>query len=60
MQTVEGETVLEGTGHTWAYLDEGEWSGCTLWLSFQIIEGTVHVNFLRSADESGQKRYFAA
>ena len=57
-QMIDGETVLEGTGHTWATLRDGEWSNCTIHLFFQIKTGTVHMNFLRNTGEDGQKRYF--
>ncbi len=56
--TIEGETVLEGIGHSWATLEEDAWTNVALSAQVKITSGTVHLNVRRSESEAGPSRYF--
>ena len=56
--TIEGETVLEGIGHSWATLEEDAWTNVALSAHVKITSGTMHLNVRRSESEAGLSRYF--
>lgn len=55
---IEGETVLEGIGHSWATLEEDVWTNVALSAQVKITSGTVHLNVRRSESEARASRYF--
>jgi hypothetical protein len=57
-RAVDGETILEGTGHSWATLEEDAWTDVALSAQVKVTSGTVHINIRRSESEAGPSRYF--
>ena len=57
-RAVDGETILEGTGHSWATLEEDAWTDVVLSAQVKVTSGTVHINIRRSESEAGLSRYF--
>lgn len=58
LKKIENNTVLEGTGHTWAVLNKDSWSNYAFAAKFKIIDGTIHFNYRRSVHSDGVSRYF--
>lgn len=54
---IDGNTLLEGVGHTTAVLNEGGWNNYILKARLKIINGTIHFNFRRN-ELNGLNRYF--
>ncbi|MGE4485737.1 MAG: hypothetical protein AB7C97_11570 [Oscillospiraceae bacterium] len=54
---VDGNTILEGVGHTTAVLSEGSWDNYVLKAKLKIISGAIHFNFRRN-ESNGLNRYF--
>ncbi|RJE46621.1 MULTISPECIES: stalk domain-containing protein [unclassified Dehalobacter] len=58
LKKIENNTVLEGTGHTWAVQNQGGWDNYAFAARFKIIKGTIHFNYRRSVHSDGAIRYF--
>ena len=58
LKKIDNNTVLEGTGHTWAALNKGDWDNYAFAARFRIIKGTIHFNYRRSDHLDGASRYF--
>jgi hypothetical protein len=56
--TIDGETVLEGKGHSGATLAEDAWTNVALSAQVKITWGTLPLNVRRSESEAGPSRYF--
>jgi len=59
--TEDGNTVLRGTGHSWANLQGKEWDNYIFKLRFKMIKGNwLHANFRNNFVEGGLNRYFVS
>ncbi len=56
--TVDGDTVLEGTGHRWARLHGLTWDDYVVATRFKLLRGEVHVNYRCTDKTGGLHRYF--
>jgi len=59
--TEDGNTVLRGTGHSWAKLEEKEWDNYIFKFRFKMTKGNwLHANFRNNFVEGGLNRYFVS